>query len=204
MPDAKHFFESVLVHQRQEDQDDRNAEENKKTIILMVMNIVAAERQQDGPAEPADCADHKKLLRTQMPETEDIAEEILRRSWDEKQKEDEKGALVVQEIVIFRHRLLFHELLHKGPPEHPRKHEGRKRADRKANRGKQDAESGSIDVSPDEPRDLAGNGRGNDLQDLEKNKAKERDRTERIKKRLDPLPVHKELEGPRFVKDVDQ
>jgi hypothetical protein len=39
---------------------------------------------------------------------------------------------------------------------------------------------------------------------LKENKAEKRDRSERIKKRHDPLPVHKELEGPCLIKDENQ
>jgi hypothetical protein len=204
MQGVKEPFEPVFVDQRKKDEDDGPRKEDRKPVILVVPYVVSAKGEKCGAAESADSAYDKKFPGAEMSESEDIAEEILRRSGDEEQKEDEKGAFVMQKIVIFRHRLLFHKPLHKRPSECPGKQECRQGTHREPDRRKQEAENRTIEKPADEPRDLAGNGCGNNLQGLKKDKSEERDGAQRIKKRRDPLPVHKKLEDPGLVEDENQ
>jgi len=50
-----------------------------------------------------------------MPETEDIAQDVLGEAGDQEQDENKKGPFVMEQIVILIECCLAYEFVHEGP-----------------------------------------------------------------------------------------
>lgn len=178
MPHMEQPFEFIFIDHGEKDHDYRDTEENEELTVLMLMNVIAAQREEDRPSQPPDGAHYQEFLRGKMSEAEDLTQEILRRTGNQEQKENEKGTFVMKEEVVLVHRLFLHELVHKRPAEYPRKKKSNQRPYRKADRGQHGPEYRTVEIPANEPCHFAGDGRGHHLENLEKDKTDPPDRAQ--------------------------
>jgi len=117
MPEPEDPLKLVLVHHGKKDDDNGNAEEDRKTVVLMVPEICPAERKKHSAPEPPDRADEEKFPGGEMAQSDDIAEDVLWKSGDEEQDKNEECSFMVKEIIIFVNCFFRDESVHERSAE---------------------------------------------------------------------------------------
>ena len=97
---AEKPFQFVLIGHGKKDYNNCHNEKHRKTVVLLMADETPPKCKKQCSCEPSCRTDYQEFPDGKMPETEDVAENILRRSRYQKKKEDEKSPLVMEEIII--------------------------------------------------------------------------------------------------------
>lgn len=162
---------------------------------------ISPQSQQPGSRKSAYGADEQKFSRGKMSEAKDVTEQVLGCAGDQEEEEDEEGPFMMEQVVILGHGLLTDKLLDKGPAKDLRKPEGYEGTERKPDGRQNNTERGTIEKPAEKTGYLTRYGSGHNLEDLQGDKAQERQRTEGIKERKHPLLVHEKMERPGLIQD---
>ena len=114
MEPLEELLEPIPVGDGKEDDDHRRAAEQEESGILVVSQEHSPEREQHGPEKAPRGHDGEELQRGEMSQPKDVAEVIFREPRDKEEQEDEKRALVVEQVIEPLHRLRVDELLGQG------------------------------------------------------------------------------------------
>jgi hypothetical protein len=159
---------------------------------------IAFHGQDERSRDPAEAGDQEKSTCMHGAQAQQVTKKILGQPGDEEEDKRKKGTMAFYQVFEFAERLLVQKTAHKGQAQAPGDQKGKKRTQREAHRGVDQARDGSEQIPSDEAGEIAGNRCREDLQDLQSYENQGGIRTEGKYKPVYPLFIIKKV--PRLSK----
>lgn len=177
MPESEGSFQSFAENEGERQKDEGDRQYDGEADVLVKPDEVSFQGEEKSSEKPPDSADDEKLHHGEMPKPEDVAKIILGKAWDEEEKKDDEGALVVEKIVEAVHGRFGYETRYEGSTEGPRESESYTGPDGEADGREDGSQERAVNVPPEKSRDVAWNRGYDDLGGLKEDEACERPRT---------------------------